>query len=447
MSQQKRIYSYFEMGETEKIEYKQSLQVSGEAMSKTYLKTICGLANNKGGVIVYGVTPNEYEIVGIADKFENLDNRYFSTTFADGIDGSFDFHFFTHRFDIKLLGFLVVKEATSKPVILKTNFDNLGEKGTAGDIYFRNSGRTSRISYADLRTLINNEVKSQVNKFLNKVEYIATQGQENVALLNTQSGELNTENTSARFLLSKEILQDINLIQEGKLVQSDGAPAYIIKGVVELASEKVVEKKVVIHTGDIFTAFYKQSCDEPLEYLKELLYKDSPYYPLYFYISAANLTKEQAIEFILQQTEQDIKKSTKGKIISRLSGQVKFPKAGKVFKDFDFRNYAFENLKDDFSSIATELKITGNARVVSVARSATFYFLKEHIDIPKAIFRKHPKEIAEAFTHLTSTEFKSNPEYYLKSLSLLHKEIRHTDTAAKTFFRKAVCQCDEALHG
>ena len=74
------------MGETEKIEYKQSLQVSGEAMSKTYLKTICGLANNKGGVIVYGVTPNEYEIVGIADKFENLDNRYFSTTFADGID-------------------------------------------------------------------------------------------------------------------------------------------------------------------------------------------------------------------------------------------------------------------------------------------------------------------------------------------------------------------------
>jgi hypothetical protein len=189
-------------------------------------------------------------------------------------------------------------------VILKSNFDNSGEKGIAGDLYYRYQGRTSRISYADLRTLINDEVKNQTNKILNKIEYIASQGIENIAILNTQNGELNTENESAKFVLSKEILKDINLIQEGKLVQDEGAPAYVIKGTVEVFSEKIVEKKVIIHSGDIFESFFTQKCDEPKEYIKELLFKESPYYPLFFYIKAANFSIEEALDLINIQVEQ-----------------------------------------------------------------------------------------------------------------------------------------------
>jgi hypothetical protein len=395
---------YFELGESEKIEYKQSLQVVGESVNKSYLKTICGFANNRGGVMVFGVAPEKLELVGIQDKYENLDNRFFSSTLADNVDGSFDHSFFTSRIEGLLIGFLVIKEAKSKPVILKSNFDNSGEKGTAGDIYFRYPGRTSRISFADLRTLISNEVRIKINKILNRVEYIAAQGTENIALLNTQTGELNTEAESARFILSKEILNEINFIDEGRIVQTEGAPAYVIKGIVEVANEKIVEKKVILHSSDIFTSFFSQKCEEPLEYIKELLYKDSPYYPLFYFIKSANLTIDKAIEYINTQVEHDIKSTTKNKIINRLT-----------------------------------------ARVVSVARSASYLFLKNHSPIPRNLFKKHIKEVLEAFTHLAYQDFRANPEYYLKILGLFYKEVRHMDTMPKTFFRKAICMCDEAL--
>lgn len=437
---------YFNAGESDKIEYKQSFQLSGEIINRIYLKTICGFANNKGGVIVFGVTPDKFELVGIAEKYENLDNRYLSTAFADNIDGSFEYSFFTHRIEEKVIGFLFVKEANSKPVILKSNFDNAGEKGIAGDIYFRYPGRTSRISYADLRMLIGREVKSEINKILNKVEYIASQGQENVAILNTQNGELNTENTTARFVLSKEILKDINLIQEGKIVQTDGSPAYIIKGVVEVANEKIVEKKVVVHSSDIFDSFFTQVCDDPKEYLKELLYKESPYYPLFYYVSKTAFSIEEAIEFINNQSEADIKTSTKNKIINRLNGKVIITKVGKVFSGLKIEDYSFEKLDKDFDAIATILKVSGNSRVVASARSAAFAFLKKQQDIPRNLYKKHQKEIAEAFTHLTTKDIKSNGVFYLKALNRLYKEIKHTDTTSKSAFRKAVCYCDEALY-
>jgi hypothetical protein len=437
---------HFQAGESDKIEYKQSFQITGEIINRTYLKTICGFANNKGGVIVFGVAPVKLELVGIQDKFENLDNKYLSTTFSDTIDGSFDYRFFTCRIEMKLIGFLFVKEAKSKPVILKSNFDNSGEKGIAGDLYYPYQGRTSRISYADLRTLINDEVKNQTNKILNKIEYIASQGIENIAILNTQNGELNTENESAKFVLSKEILKDINLIQEGKLVQDEGAPAYVIKGTVEVFSEKIVEKKVIIHSGDIFESFFTQKCDEPKEYIKELLFKESPYYPLFFYIKAANFSIEEALDLINIQVEQDIKKTTKDKIVGRLNGWVKITKAGRILTELKVEDYSFERLEEDFSAIATSYKLTGNSKVVSVARSVAYSFLRKQSNLPQNLYKKHPKETVEAFTHLTQKDIKSNPNYYLKTLSHLYKEIKHADTNSKTYFRKAVCLCDESLY-
>lgn len=62
------------------IEFKKSLQVKSDSISKEYLKTISGFANNLGGIIIFGITPDKKELVGIKSEFENLDNRYVSTT-------------------------------------------------------------------------------------------------------------------------------------------------------------------------------------------------------------------------------------------------------------------------------------------------------------------------------------------------------------------------------
>lgn len=438
---------YLKCNESDKIEFKQSLQLSGEAVSKTYLKTVCGFANNKGGVIVFGVTPDTNELVGLTEKFENLDNKYFSTTFADGIDGSFEYSFFTHRHKGILLGFLFVKEAKSKPVILKTNFDNQGEKGIAGDIYFRYPARTSRILFSDLRNIINVEIKNQTNKLLNQIEYLVEQGPDNVAILNTDNGELNTENNSTKFILSKEILDEINIIQEGNIVQKEGAPAYVIKGAIEIANTKFVEKKVAttIHSADIFDSFFEQKCDDPKGFLTELLYKDTPYYPIFFFIKVSGLAIPEAVEFLSQQNEHDIKKSTKKKIIERLKAKNDYPKIGKIISGVRFDEYKFDKLEKDISEIADRLNLKGNTRIVSVVRSATLTFFKAQQDIPKSFHKKHIKEMIEAFTHLTEKDFKKNPNYYLTILRDLYKQSKSIEGVTKTFFRKAVCLYDESV--
>lgn len=61
--------------ENDMIEFKKSLQTKSETIGKEYLKTITGFANNLGGVIIFGISPEKKELVGIKVEFENLDNR------------------------------------------------------------------------------------------------------------------------------------------------------------------------------------------------------------------------------------------------------------------------------------------------------------------------------------------------------------------------------------
>ena len=327
----------------------------------------------------FGIDPITSELKGINNKFENLDNRYFSTGVIEGLDGSIEFEFFTHYFETVLIGFLIIKETKCKPIILKTNFENSGEKGIAGDIYFRYPARTGRISYSDLRNLINSEISNLSKKLFNQVEYILSNGPENTAILNTIDGDIKTENGINKLILSKDILNELNLIQEGNIVQKDGAPAYIIKGAIHVEDTKFIEKHVAkaLHASEIFKALFSETCEEPITYLRELLFKDTPYYPLFFFIRKAKISNEDAIQLLMDELDTDIKKTQRKKLIDRINLKTDFIKQGKVITPFNVHkidvDIKIETLIDELTQ---KYKVTGTKSSLAVARKHCILLLK-----------------------------------------------------------------------
>jgi predicted HTH transcriptional regulator len=96
--------------ENSTIEFKKSLHTNGETIDKAYLSSIAGFANNEGGTIIFGIDPDTQELTGIKEKYENLDNRYVSTTVRNGLDGNINYLFYTNRYVGLLIGFFDYNE-------------------------------------------------------------------------------------------------------------------------------------------------------------------------------------------------------------------------------------------------------------------------------------------------------------------------------------------------
>lgn len=436
--------------ETDRIEFKKSLQTVSETISKAYLPTISGFANNKGGVIIYGIDPISRELVGIKEVFEDLDNRYASTTLGEGLDGTFEFLLFTARFGEKLIGFLWVRASPSKPVILKVQVDNQSE-GTAkiGEIYFRYPAQTKRILAADLRTIINDEIANRMQKLVSHINKITQIGVDNSAILDKITGEISsTQNDKVKLVLSKEILDELNLIDEAKVVETDGAPAYIIKGTVEVEETQLIEKekKVGIRETDIYSCFFSNICEHPIEFIYEILVKTTHHYPIYFFIHSSGLSKDQIIDIIDKRPDKDIKASTKQKIIEKLSsGTIIVQPSYKIW-----RMPSIEiNLESDIYTQIEDIKRDHNIKVSkrdrSIIRTYLFQQLINRAEINEIILDNFFCELVEAIScGLEQPDL--DMAYTCRLLDRIYNHVNMKGNI-KSVFRKLICIIDEKLYG
>ncbi|MBX2897929.1 MAG: ATP-binding protein [Cyclobacteriaceae bacterium] len=427
--------------EDDRTEFKKSLQLSGESISKSYLKTICGFANNKGGRIVYGIDPDNSQLLGIKETFENLDNKYFSTGIKDGIDGSIDFKFFTKRYGAILIGVLEVKQAESKPVILKTNFDNDGEKGIAGEIYFRYNALTTKIQAPDLRALIDGEINKGTKKVLNQINKVIEAGP-NTAILNTTTGEIDTNGTT-KIIIDPETLKNLNLIREGSFDEKEGAPAYVIKGQLEIESttKTIIEKTIqkAIHSNDLYDSFIKQECSLPEAHFKEIVFQSSHYYPCYFFISKWGKDRKSAIQYLESLKDPELKNSTRKDLIKRLEGKIAIKPLGSIIRKIT---------ESDFDNVITiKPKYGLKGRVdKTIIRSISFNSLNKLKPLPTQIIKDYLKETIEAFSFLDKDFVLTNKAFLLTELKKVRDELTVDDSAEKSIFKKTVCLLDEYLH-
>jgi len=136
-----------------------------------YCKTLAGIANNRGGYILFGVKDGSFEITGIPpDRMERFDlkkaNEYIVRTFNQ----SFELDKGQFQIAGRTIGVLYVAASKAKPVICCLDGNGL----FSGDIYYRYRGETRRIQAPELDALLKERDTSAENRLLHLQEICPT---------------------------------------------------------------------------------------------------------------------------------------------------------------------------------------------------------------------------------------------------------------------------------
>jgi predicted HTH transcriptional regulator len=138
-------------GETDVIECKLNYSVSGKI-----IKAIAGLANNKGGHILFGINDKELVVDGMSDdKFETLDPSILNSHLVSFLDPVPRVARVSHGIGGKRIGVLHVEKHEIAPVIV---LKGMGNDLREGSVYFRYVGGRARSSRVN-SGLLSNHVK------------------------------------------------------------------------------------------------------------------------------------------------------------------------------------------------------------------------------------------------------------------------------------------------
>lgn len=206
------------------LEFKQAFHF-GDSLAE-YIRSIVGMANNKGGEIIFGIKDKPREPKGLLNnKFEDCDpnkiNQFLSQYFSHEVLWNME----THEFHGKQFGRLWVEEAPQKPIVCSKTYKNILREAA---IYYRYRGETKEIGYTELSRILANEREKEKLLWLRHVEKIGQVGPQNIHLIDTFNGEIQTGH--GKILLDKSIADKLKFIKEGEFQEKNGAPALKLVG-------------------------------------------------------------------------------------------------------------------------------------------------------------------------------------------------------------------------
>ena len=402
-----------------------------------YARTLAAFANNKGGYIVFGVENAPRVLRGINPRrFQDVDpakltavlNDFFSPEIIWEI-GQFEYHGVT-------LGYIYGFEAYDKPIIAtKSKLPEIRESA----VYYRYRANTTFIKYAELNKIIEERLERDRKAWLHHLESIGRVGPTNVGIVDTIEGKLFTGGTS--LMLSETLTRQLRFIREGRFVDTDGDPTLRLIGDVKSLSGATTEVPIPvgIHYDDVVTTFLSQmniSKDEALSYFRECAFMNSFYTPIYYYISNAGLSIEDA-EKVLQGTDTPYR-SVKNKLLRRIrNSELVLPVGVVETKDLD----EIPNDKEAFFKI---LDVQKNAKE---RRSLIYKLLSSDTGFIRSIAPDLPApRLFEAITHLEKDYILANSNNILGIMqNLFQTRFKTYSGLTKGAFRKALRFLDESI--
>jgi len=238
---------YLKKRESFDLEYKQNFQL-GDNLIK-YIKSLIGMANNKGGKIIFGIQDSPHTPLGMTNnRFNETDPKTIDKTIREYFSQELVWRSEVYNIGEKCFGILLVDEADSKPVICKKSKDGVLREGA---VYYRYRGETKEIEYPELRKILDKEKEKERLLWLRHVTQISMIGPQNVQLLDTYKGEISTG--GGQILIDKNILDKIKFVQEGKFVEKDGAPTLKLVG--EIAG--IIDAENVLPNDKVYPLFSK----------------------------------------------------------------------------------------------------------------------------------------------------------------------------------------------
>lgn len=233
--------------ESQTLEFKEQYNFAALA---DYFRDFAAFANNKGGMLVFGVTDTPRVAVGMSDKaiaaFEKIDPEKITGFLLDIFSASISWEQATFEIDGKTFGFFKVEMATTKPVIARKD-EGKDQTIRNGDIYFRYGGRTQRIQSAELESIINHRIEQTNRDWIEHVKAIGTTGPRGAIVL--KSEDQITRATGAPLVVEKQLAQKLKFIREGQFDEKHGAATLkVIGDVVPIDTveiEKVVKENLI----------------------------------------------------------------------------------------------------------------------------------------------------------------------------------------------------------
>lgn len=287
------------VGETDRVECKRSFRLSPEQRFADVIKSIAGLANNKGGYILFGVTDKTFAVDGLNDNaFVAADPAEINRTLAGALDPVPHFRKAIVEVGGKTVGVLYIEKHDHGPVIA---LKNIGGDVREGTIYFRYVGETRAIKPGEMRQIISLREQKAVADFSKRMMRVAS-GSE--ATLNLETGEV--QGKSGAFLIDRTLLPSIQFLREGDFSEAKGATALRLIGDVEPIDLQERERARVIRdtvTPDavIRNFLREEAIADPIQYIHAHAHCQRRWLPVWYYVSKAGLVLDDIVEDLRSQ--------------------------------------------------------------------------------------------------------------------------------------------------
>lgn len=202
------------------------------AIMKKCLKTFCAFANTIGGMIVFGISDKPRRITGV-DETAIWDEARVSDFLAKHTCPVPNFSMFEERVgDILLL--CIEVEAKNKPPVLAIK-DAQDINGnivfSGGCVYYRKTGQSIPSKAEHYLDMLQRRDEYLTNNILGTIENARNVGFEKVGVADMSQGIDTGVPTS--LIITKEVAQELNVIERGKLVNKEGSPAYELIGTLQ----------------------------------------------------------------------------------------------------------------------------------------------------------------------------------------------------------------------
>lgn len=273
--------SYIAQPENEEIEHKKSFSFNPDIA-----KTCAAFANNRGGLIVFGVEDKTRRLVGLsssnAKKFREFDVRIATQQLQKYFEPSIRIDKEEGELAGRTFGVIQVYEADVKPVI-SINKDNDGVIQD-GVIYYSYGGSRQKIRSSELQKIISLRVQRSMERFAGQVQMIVEKGPSNVAILDLLSGE-GSGPGGRSFVVDKSALDQMTVVKEGELSESEGSPAIrLVADVTTIVDERILEQDHDIDKNRVVDAFLNQRVvNSPNLFLSAISKHEVVYAPIYYF--------------------------------------------------------------------------------------------------------------------------------------------------------------------
>jgi hypothetical protein len=285
-------------GETDQAECKTSFGLKHTA---PWLRAVAALANNRGGYVFLGVgdkDPNgAHPVLGLPnDDFANMDPAEIAKRLRSTFNPTPRVQKAVFKVGRKTVGVLHVEQHPSRPVIATKNEGGQGEI-KEGDIFFRYPGQSTRISYADLRAMLDARDAQARADILPMLQRLLALGPGRAMIADLREGSLTDGKRAIE--LDAELIKGLKFIKEGEFDEKAGAPALRLIGDIR-ASTATTAKKGLVTRIDMRRDFLTETLTaDPIDYVRcAIEVPGNDWSPIRYFGRLAKMSDAELIGFV-----------------------------------------------------------------------------------------------------------------------------------------------------